>query len=237
MSVAAALPVSIGSSSGCRTEVKCILVDDFESYDTGGLPVRWKTNQDRGDVVPVTAESMNEQERFVIKEENGNKFVRAIVNDQAHRLIMQNDEQMGWRLNEFPIISWDWRANVLPEGAREDRRNMNDTGAAVYVIFGKDWLGRPRSIKYSYSSSLKVGTTVSYGPLRVLVVSSAAEDGIGTWLNHERNVADDYRRLFGKKAPNKPQAIILWSDSDTIDSTSEADFDDIMLLSDASAAP
>ncbi|NNE35197.1 MAG: DUF3047 domain-containing protein, partial [Rhodothermales bacterium] len=215
----------------CRPGVKCLVVDDFESYEQDGLPLNWSTYQKQGEVYPVTGKFMNDKERFVIKEEGGNKFVRAIINDEAHRLIMANDDRFEWRFEEYPILTWKWRANQLPEGAREDKLKRNDTGAAVYVVFGKDWLGRPKSIKYTYSSSLPAGTVVSNKRLKVLVLASEPEDGTGRWITHERNIAEDYRMLFGKKPPKKPVGIMLWSDSDTIDSFAEVDFDDVALMS------
>lgn len=224
-------PHGMAQATECPLDVKCLLVDDFESYELDGLPLKWSTYQKQGEIVPVSARYMNDRERFIIQQESGNKFVRAIINDEAHRLIMPNDERLEWRLSEFPVLTWEWRANRLPAGAREDQRDRNDTGAAVYVVFGKDWLGRPKGIKYTYSSSLSTGSTRSYGPLKILVVSSEPEDGTGRWITHERNVAEDYRRLFGRTPPEKPVSIILWSDSDTTDSYAEADFDNIVLLS------
>ena len=119
---------------------------------------------------------------------------------------------------------------MLPEGAREDDRKRDDTGAALYVVFGTDWLGRPKAVKYTYSSSLPVGTVVEKGPLKVLVVASAPETGTGVWVSHERNVAEDYRLLFGDDPPDRPNMLMIWSDSDSTDSVADADYDDIMVL-------
>ncbi len=205
-----------------------VLVDDFEAYRDGGLPLKWQYLQGR-ELVPVSPEIMTEQEQFFIVEENGNKFLRARVTDQAHRLLLVNGQRMDWDLSVLPVLRWDWRAIHLPEGAREDRASRNDTGAAVYVFFDRDWLGRPRVIKYTYSSVLPVGTEVSYGLLKVIVASSARE-GLGRWETVTRNVAEDYYRLFGKKAPTRPDALAVWSDSDNLDQTAIADFDNLFLL-------
>lgn len=222
-------PVPEGIPCGQRT--RCTVVDDFQKYARGGLPLRWSTNQDRGQIVPVDQAAESPDERFVVMQEGQNRFVRATVKDQAHRLILQVGDDFPWSVDELPVLSWRWRAVRLPEGAREDRRNRNDTGAAVYVVFDNDFLGRPRSIKYSYSSTLPPGTVVTYGPLKVVVVASGETDGTGTWMSMERNVAADYQWLFGRPAPDSPTALILWSDSDTMDTVSEADFDDIALSS------
>lgn len=206
-----------------------IVVDDFEAYAVGGVPTRWQFLKGSA-LVPVSTEVMTDQEQFFIVAEAGNKFVRARVTDQAHRILLTNGYRFDWDLRALPRLRWDWRAVRLPGGAREDKRNLNDTGAAVYVFFDNDWLGRPRAIKYTYSSTLPVGTTVSFGALKVLVAASGA-DGTGAWLTMERDVAADYERLFGNRPPDRPQALALWSDSDNLDAVAIADFDNIMLLS------
>src|SRR5690625_7757155 len=88
----------------------------------------------------------------------------------------------------------------------------NDTGAAVYVTFDTDWLGRPRSIKYTYSSTLPVGTVVRFGPLRVIVTDTGA-DGIGDWRQVDRDVVRDYQQVFGGDPPDRPLSSTLWRDS------------------------
>jgi len=206
-----------------------IVVEDFESYEAEGVPDEWMTTKGSHEPIPVTPETMDDRERYIIKSEDSNKFVRAIVNDQAHRLIKLNDDGLDWDVTVRPILSWEWRAIELPKGAREDQRDRNDTGAAVYVYFGKDWLGRPRGIKYTYSSTLPVGTTKSYGPLKVLVVATPSLHPTGKWYYMARDVEADYRKLHGKDPSPRPSAILLWSDSDTMDTTAIADFDNIVL--------
>lgn len=143
------------------------------------------------------------------------------------QVVRLNGDGYDWNLDTHPRLAWQWKAKRLPEGAKEDKERTNDTGAAVYITFdSKDWLGRPRSIKYTYSSTLPVGTTAKYGPLRVLVVSSAA-DGLGEWLRVERDVEADYKRLFGKDEAPRPGFIMLWSDSDNTHGLADVYFDDI----------
>jgi hypothetical protein len=203
-------------------------LDNFESYPEGGVPSRWQTNHDRT-LIPITPDVMRDVESFIIFEEGSNKFVRATTIDQAFRLILTNANQFDWNLMEYPRIAWDWRAIYLPQNAREDDDRTNDTGGAVYVTFSNDFIGRPVSIKYTYSSTLPVGSTASYGPLKVIVVASALDD-IGEWKHVERDLIADYQLLFGKTPPHRPLAIMLWSDSDTMNDHAIIDFDNVMLL-------
>lgn len=215
-------------SSGERPRAR--LIEDFQGYEAGDIPYEWMFLRNR-QIIPLLPEHFAEKEKFYIVQEGGRKFVRAYTEGEAqHIILVANDGEgggFGWNLKEHPRLSWEWRAHRLPEGAREDR--VNDTGGAVYVTFGSDWLGRPRSIKYTYSSGLPVGSVVRFGPLRVLVVDTALE-GIGTWKTVDRDVVADYRQIFGGDPPNEPLSITLWSDSDNTNSVGEVDFDNIRLL-------
>jgi hypothetical protein len=206
-----------------------VILEDFQSYPARGLPTRWEYIDRRQVFIPVTPDIMREDEHFIIKEENGNRFLRAFTRGRAHRLVLVNHRAYEWNLTEHPRLQWRWRAHHLPVGAREDQPRLNDTGGAMYVTFSRDWLGRPRSIKYSYSSTLPIGSVATYGRLKVLVVSTGA-DGIGDWITVDRNVIDDYRMLFGGEPPDEPLSIMVWSDSDSVEDRAEVDFDDIILL-------
>lgn len=207
---------------------KSIVLDDFEDYAPRGMPTRWKYVDRRQKAIPATPAINSTDEYFIVLEEGSNKFVRAVTHGRAHRLILPNKDRYNWELDAMPVLEWSWRARVLPAGAREDNKNLNDTGGAVYVTFSRDLLGRPKSIKYSYSSTLPVGTVVDYGRLKVLVVSTG-KDGLGSWKHVSRNVAADYRRLFGGEAPEEPFSIMIWSDSDSVKGHAEVDFDNFKL--------
>jgi hypothetical protein len=205
-----------------------ILVDRFESDAVGEPPGQWEYVSSEKEVLPPH-EVLGESEQFFVAREDGNQFVRAITKGEALRFTVRNGQNIEWNLQSHSRLQWRWRAHTLPEGASE--KGKNDTGAAVYVTFGKDWLGRPKSIKYTYSSSLPVGTVVSFGPLKVIVVDSAQEPGFGEWKTMQRNVLQDYRQVFGGSPPDRPVSITLWSDSDTTGDESKVDFDDIKLIS------
>lgn len=208
-----------------RTQSEVVL-EDFESDTPGEWPRRWRFLASRDREFKPLSLVMNENEKFYIVAESGNKFVRGFTRSEAQRISLPEDK-LQWSLSNHRILSWDWRAVRLPDGASED--TLNDAGGAVYVSFSKtDWLGRPLSIKYTYSSTLPVGTIVSTGNVKIIVASTAS-DGNGRWITVERDVAADYRRVFGSDAPDQPYTITLWSDSDDTKSVSEVDFDNLKL--------
>ncbi len=206
-----------------------IMIDDFESYSDGALPVGWKA-QLNGRLVPLTHEFVNDSEWFYVQRESGNGFARAFADGEAVHVNKRNGDGFDWDVRTHPYLSWQWRANELPEGAREDNDRLNDSGAGLYVVFAMEGriIRRPKAIKYVYSTTLPVGTTVSFGKLKVIVVDSG-KDGTGSWKSVKRNVVEDYRMVFGGDPPSKPLYLRLWSDSDDTESVSMADFDNVML--------
>jgi hypothetical protein len=90
----------------------------------------------------------------------------------------------------------------------------------------------PKSIRYTWSSTLPVGKTLSKfnGNQKIIVVGSG-EQNIGNWQTFERNIVEDYKRLFGDSPPSKPLAILLLSDGNDTDDRVSADYDNILLKS------
>ena len=203
-----------------------VVLDDFEADKPGESPSNWRFMASKDREFKPLAPFMNEKEMFYVISERGNNFVRAYTEGEALRISLPTSK-LNWKLSEYPILSWDWRAVRLPVGASENE--ANDTGGAVYVSFAKtDWLGRPLSIKYTYSSTLPVGTVVSTGNVKIIVVSSGKR-GKGDWVHVDRNVVDDYKRLFGADPADDPFTVTLWSDSDNTKSIGEVDFDNLKI--------
>ena len=230
-----ALSLSVIWSVGAPVDVKAqsgsIVVDDFEQDSAGDYPSNWVHVSGGGDVYDVSRGMDDDSEWARVRNENGRSFLRTYTKSEALRITARSGKEFDWQLGEHPWIEWKWRIHAYPEGAAETDRGRNDTAAAMYVTFGSDWLGRPKSIKYTFSSTLPVGTTDKQGALRIMVIDSANEPRVGQWKTMRRNIRSDYRQLFGENPPNDPISITVWNDSDTIsDQTSEADFDNIRLL-------
>lgn len=203
------------------------VVDDFEAYRVGTVPDRWFRVDSKDDVRPA-ADALEPGESFEVVEEKGNQYARVYTDGEYVRFSQRNGQEFDWNVHKHPRLTWRWRALTLPEGASEE--GDNDTGGAIYVTFGSDWLGRPKSIKYTYSSSLPVGTVVSFGPLKVIVANSARESRNAEWKTQTRNVMKDYRQVFGDDPPKRPVSITISGDSDTTGGESEVHVDDIALL-------
>ena len=161
---------------------------------------------------------------YSVQEEEGNRFLHA----DARARSVQIGLEKKWVLKDFPILRWRWRARIFPEGADERKKSGNDNVLSVYVVFG-GW-PIPQAIKYVWSDILPAGTFLDSphsGKTKIFVVRSGRELQ-GRWVAEERNVLDDYRRLWGD-SPDAPAAkgILLLTDSDSTGTHSAGDYDDI----------
>ena len=208
-----------------------LVIEDFEQYEANSLPELWKIPDIRSRSMRPLPPDHGQPNDFVrVVEEDGGKILKAYTQGESAQIALPRGAGLIWDLSSFPRLRWSWRANQLPEGAQESSRRLNDTGAALYVAFDcNDWIGRPCTIKYSYSSTLEIGTKVRYGKLHVLVVSTGLEP-YGSWLTIERNVVKDYEMLFGKPPTGDPLYILIWNDSDSTNQVADVYFDDIIVM-------
>ena len=208
-----------------------VLIDDFERYVVGTAPAAWRVpNRNLRRMTPIPDDHARPNDFAVVVRDGNNKVLRAYTKNETVQIALQQGVGLAWDLSTHPRLRWSWKALKLPSGARETVSNFNDTGAALYVAFDcDDWLGRPCIIKYTYSSSLEVGTQVTYGRLRVLVLATA-DERLGTWRTMERDVVADYEQLFGELPTGNPEFIMLWNDSDNTGGEADVYFDDLWLL-------
>jgi hypothetical protein len=209
------------------------MLDDFESYSIGQVPNRW---YDRDGTQPLDKYDQEERERrfkYYVTEEPGNQFLRFEGTKASHLNYPLIDKDY-IDIYQTPILSWKWRVFDIPTGGNEKKNKLNDVAASIYVVYHVSKLFKmPTVIRYTWSSSLNVGTELNknLGYQKIIVVASG-KSRMGEWQTFERNIVDDYRKLFNEDPPHKPVAILILSDADDTKDPIKADYDDILLKSD-----
>jgi Protein of unknown function (DUF3047) len=132
-------------------------------------------------------------------------------------------------LGRYRVMSWRWRAEVLPEGGDFRSARKNDQAAQVYVAFSAT-----RAIGYLWDSSAPegvVGDLPSAPPfmrVKVIVLRSGARDR-GTWELERRDLRADYERLFGEAMPAVSKlGLRLWVNSQHTASCAACAFADFL---------
>lgn len=214
-----------------------IVLENFENDSTGDFPSEWY-DRDGNQKLVNHSKKFTKDYHYKVEKEGNNKFLRYEGTRAKHINfpLINKDKKNVYDINiyETPILSWKVRAFELPKNADEDSSDRNDSVASIYVVFdfGRVALFKkvPKTIRYSWSTTLPKGTEASklFGNQNIIVVNSGYDD-VGSWVTFERNLVDDYRRVFGDDPPKTPLAILILSDGDSTGSYVMADYDDIML--------
>jgi hypothetical protein len=133
-------------------------------------------------------------------------------------------------LRQHPILSWSWKVSRLPNGGDVREAGRDDQAAQVYVVFPRWPSPRTKSdvIGYVWDSRAPVGSQLTHprAPNVRIVVLESGPGRLDRWLREERNVAEDYRALFGRPAPRAGKVAFMIDSNDTR-SDAEAFFADL----------
>lgn len=165
----------------------------------------------------------------VKQDSDGNAYLNA--NAVKNGLIIHKDVPK-WNLDEHPYLRWRWRAKQFPKGGNEKYIRTNDAAASVYVVWEAGALMRVKSIKFTWSTKLEVGTYISkrFGLDHVQVLQNQQTSN-GDWVEQTVDVRSLFRKYFEPSDDKleSPLAVAILSDSDATDSIAEADYDDFTL--------
>lgn len=156
---------------------------------------------------------------------NGQMALRANSNAAASGRYREIDID----LNKTPVLNWSWVVNNTLPNINERTRDGDDYAARVYVVFsGGMAFWRTRAINYVWSSNQSINThwrSAYTDNVRMIAVASG-EERLGEWINEQRNVRQDYRRLFGEE-PGKINAVAIMTDTDNSGANATAWYGDI----------
>jgi hypothetical protein len=122
-------------------------------------------------------------------------------------------------VSEYPVVAWKWKVENILEGNDERTREGDDHPVRLFFVFEPDeseqsfWFrvkrflyldrihGHPyggRFIEYLWSSHLAPGEVIDDPgkPWQKLVVIEGGSGNTGKWLSYERNLYEDFRRLY-----------------------------------------
>jgi hypothetical protein len=186
---------------------------DFKNDKVGNFPSSWSSRDEA-----------NAGKVYSVQREDRNQFLHA----DARATSIQIAYEKKWPLKEFPILRWKWRARIFPEGTDERRKSGNDSVLGIYVVLG----GWPisRTLKYIWSDTLPLGFSFNspYSSRTKIIVQVSGRSPTNAWVAEERNVFEDYRKLFDD-SDTSPTArgIALLTDSDDTGTRAVGDYDNI----------
>ncbi len=183
---------------------------------------------------------------YRLHEIDGKVVIRAVGNKSASGLIRRVDIDP----EEYPVLRWTWRAENIIEKGDVTKKSGDDYPARIYVTFDYDirnlsWWNRTllrairifygevptRAINYIWESTAEVGTVVPnpYSDLVMMIVVESGDRNVGTWVEHERNVYEDYLEIYGTEPP-RINGIAIMTDTDDTGESAVAYYGDIKFI-------
>ena len=209
------IPVTLLVVLATALAAELVVVEDWSTHAVGvkGLPAQWQ-RQNWG----------SPAYDFTIAEDGGRKVVHLRSANDSSNISKEIKGEVN--LKETPILEWSWRVVVLPKGADSRKKATDDQAAQLYVTWPRfPQAVRSQIIGYVWDTTAPATSFVKSqktGMVTYVIVRSGTAD-LGKWITERRNVAEDYKKIFGE-APDSPGAISLAIDSDDTASSAESFF-------------
>ena len=233
----AILAVAAALAAGCATEgprapVPSKLAAFSASRPGAPVPTEW------GSWVMSRFGSLS---RYQLVEDDGTTVLKGVAQkDSASGLLHHIDLDP----RERPIFSWRWKVMDLSPS----EKSPDDSPVRILVSFQGDYAKLSFSDRIFYDQfQLFTGQKLPYaGVMYVwgsktpqggiapniytsrikMIAVESGRDKLGQWLEETRNVAEDYRKLFGEE-PGRVVSVGLMTEADGSDRPLEAYYGDI----------
>ncbi|MFE8070352.1 DUF3047 domain-containing protein [Marinobacteraceae bacterium S3BR75-40.1] len=195
----------------------------------------------------LTFPNIDHHTRYALVNEEGQRVLKATVDDSASGLIWRQRISPGDHL----WLHWRWKVSNIFEKGNARRKSGDDYPARIYVAFEfqpdkASWWERTKraavetlygdslpgtALNYIWASSLPQGESVP-NPFtedtRMIAVNSGNKN-VGDWMELKRDIVADYRRVFGT-APPPIVGIAVMSDGDNTRERATAWYGDLRLV-------
>ncbi|MDE1933544.1 DUF3047 domain-containing protein [Bradyrhizobium sp.] len=136
-------------------------------------------------------------------------------------------------LVKTPFLNWSWKVAEPLSGIDENTKAGDDFAARLYVVVERGIMGLSSlSVNYVWASQHPAGATWP-SPftrnVRLLAVDSATAQ-LNSWINHKRNVREDFKELFGEDIQSI-DAVALMTDTDNSGKSAHAFYGEIWFSS------
>jgi hypothetical protein len=190
-----------------------VRVDDWDTHRAGALnlSVGWQSYP------PSPQHPILKQPPSIAVD--GGRFVLQLVTD---RETLRIGRPLKVDVGRTPLLLWEWKPLILPEGGDLRNPKRNDQAARVVLVFEG-----MRAILYVWDTTAPIGTETRPDPFdvfqRVMIVVRSGAQGLGQWHAEKRDVYRDYRRLF-EDEPKPIKWVGFESHSDDVQSKSSVLF-------------
>jgi len=148
---------------------------------------------------------------------------------------------------EYPIVRWRWKVERLLAKSDVTRKDGDDYPVRLYITYRyePDKVSFSRKVKYQagrvlfgdipiaalnyiWDSKAPAGTFVdnAFTDFAKMIVLRSGAEGVGSWVEEERNVYEDYKKAFGEEPP-MISGVAVMTDTDNTGESATAFYGDI----------
>jgi hypothetical protein len=127
-------------------------------------------------------------------------------------------------------LRWSWKVSAPVAGGDERTKGGDDYAARVYVLFPGTFFWQTKAINYIWANRLPRGESLpnAFTSSAVMVAVESGASRAGAWVEEERDLLSDYRRLFGAE-PRRAGAVAIMTDTDNTGGEAFAWYGEIVL--------
>ncbi|TKS61566.1 MAG: hypothetical protein EWM72_00314 [Nitrospira sp.] len=210
-------------------------VATFSTSQPGsGLPEGWK---------PLTFKKVPKQTLYQLVKDGEALVVKATSEASASGLT----KEVRIDPKDYPIIRWRWKVDSLLMNSNVSRKDGDDYPARLYITFeyDPDKVGFSKKLKYKagraifgdipigalnyiWETKTPVGTIIenAYTDFAQMIVVESGPQKVGTWVDEERNIYEDYKKAFSEEPP-MINGVAIMSDTDNTKERVTAYYGDI----------
>jgi len=171
--------------------------------------------------------SFSGETRNTISHEGTNSFLEARAMSSASGLAVKLPSLAAQRT----ILQWRWKIDRIPPGSSDSQIETFDHTARLFVAF-KTLIGPPRTINYVWANEKAAGQRFEHPhSSRARFIALESGNGkAGAWIAEKRDIAADWKLLFGDDEPPAIVSLGFMTDSDGTKTSVTGCYDDIQFF-------
>jgi hypothetical protein len=190
-----------------------VVVADWSQYRVGtkGIPEGWKGGNWGSPKYDFEVVEVDGQRVLHLKSEGDSSTIARDIKGKVN-------------LKETPILEWRWKIATLPRGGDGRKGETDDQAVQIYVTWPRfPEAVRSRIIGYIWDTTAPLGSTFKSEKTSTVqyVVVESGPAKLGRWITEQRNVAEDFKKIYGAE-PDAPGVVSISIDSDDTRSSAEA---------------
>ena len=208
--ICAAVFTTAAAEQSGKLSANAVWSDDFSRPQKSGIPAKWKKEGSKWGVPETVCRVVNGVLQIKCDKSTGGIIINPRIN-----------------LKKYPVMRWRWRVLSLPvEG---DGRNAKKDDQPVGIYVGtSDGMLKKKSIAYRWENLTPQGFEGKTSYAGILTVNYITmrdhRTPNGEWVTEERNVAEDFKRVYGKVPSEFAISIIGNSQYTQSNTVAEVDF-------------